>query len=176
MPTQVNIDMPFVAGPASAVLNDVAVYGDTSGKVIKDGAQTIAQIIAAATGAVITVPTFDAAIYTGSGTLVWTVAAGDVNNFRYSKNGKIWTLWLSLTTTTISGTGNNLKVTLPEGAVCARTQSFPVLLSLAGTLVAGICASTLGAAFIAFLKLDFSNFAPGTDNQGVECQIMLEVQ
>ncbi len=37
-----------VAGPASATNNNIAVYDGTTGKIIKDGGQTIAQVIAAA--------------------------------------------------------------------------------------------------------------------------------
>jgi len=39
-----------VVGPASATDENVAVYDSTTGKLIKDGGQTIAQIIAAASG------------------------------------------------------------------------------------------------------------------------------
>jgi hypothetical protein len=42
---------PYVRGPASAVNNRIAVYDGITGKLIKDGGQTIAEVLAAAAAA-----------------------------------------------------------------------------------------------------------------------------
>lgn len=58
MPVNGSIDLPItgggggsgdVVGPSSAVDEDIAVFDGTTGKLIKDGGMTIAQVIAAAT-------------------------------------------------------------------------------------------------------------------------------
>lgn len=43
MPTQVNSDYPFMSGPASSVLNDIAIFSDTTGKLLKDNAAVVAR-------------------------------------------------------------------------------------------------------------------------------------
>lgn len=52
------IGVPDVQGPDSALVNDVAVFADTTGKVIKDGGQTIAQIVASAVAAALAAASF----------------------------------------------------------------------------------------------------------------------
>lgn len=56
-----------VIGPASAVVNRVAIFNDTTGKLLADGGQTIAAIIAAGGAAAVT---------TGSWTPAWTSSGG----------------------------------------------------------------------------------------------------
>lgn len=43
-----------VVGPSVAVNNNIAVFDSTTGKLIKDGGQTIAQLLAAAAAAAVT--------------------------------------------------------------------------------------------------------------------------
>jgi len=57
--------------------------------------------------------------FTGSGTIVWTVDVGDQVVFKYKLSGRTLHIILSLQTTTVSGTGTELRITLPLGLTAA---------------------------------------------------------
>lgn len=61
--------------------------------------------------------------FSGSGGLVWTVDAGDVNGFDFGKAGHLLHVEFDLITTTVGGTlvGTFLQVTIPGGYLPSRT-------------------------------------------------------
>jgi hypothetical protein len=63
-----------------------------------------------------TTPAFNAANYTGSGSMTWTLTSGDVALNKYVVIGKTVHWHLVLTTTTVGGTpATGLRVALPAG-------------------------------------------------------------
>jgi hypothetical protein len=63
---------------------------------------------------------FDAGDFTASGSMTWTVAAGDVAYFRYSIIGKLMTVFLRVNTSTVGGTPSTaLSVKIPGGKTAA---------------------------------------------------------
>jgi len=63
-----------------------------------------------------TTPAFNAANYTGSGSMTWTLTSGDVQLNKYVVIGKTVHWHLVLTTTTVGGTpSTGLRVALPAG-------------------------------------------------------------
>ena len=67
-------------------------------------------------GASWTTPTFNAAHYTASGSMTWTVASGDVVVHKYVVIGKTVHWHLVITATTVGGTASTgLRVALPAG-------------------------------------------------------------
>lgn len=67
------------------------------------------QLLSHEQGALIS-PAFDAAQYTGSGTITWTVIAGNVTTLAYRLSGVVLTVWVYIDGTTISGSGVALKI------------------------------------------------------------------
>jgi len=70
-----------------------------------------------------TTPTFDAGNFTGSESMTWTVAAGNVHTYAYIITGKImivsWRLW----GTTVGGIASTLlKILIPGGKTATKTM------------------------------------------------------
>lgn len=67
---------------------------------------------------------FNAANFTGSGSMTWTVDSGDQAQFAYTIVGHTMTLNVALNTTTVGGTLSNvLKIKIPDGFTAATTAA-----------------------------------------------------
>ena len=91
--------------------------------------------------------TFSAGDYTGSGTITWTVASGDVLTHSYQLFGKsmLWTVYVD--TSSVSGTGQQLRVTRPGGYTAAKRNQTIVRIGDNGTFQAGHWVQIEGEAF-----------------------------
>jgi hypothetical protein len=123
---------------------------------------------------------FNAANFSATGALVWTVGSAGVDTFRYSIQGKLMTIWLSIAqgvNSVLTGTvaGNNLLVTIPEGRVPAFKASFNVIGVPSGLPIEGVVASfTVGTPTFTILRYAL-NWVLG--NTGITvCGVTFEVQ
>jgi len=112
--------------------------------------------------------TFDAADYTGNGSMTWTVASGDVVVDLYQQIGKQLTVWFTANTTTVGGTLNTtLRKKIP-GAFSAASglwqAPFFVFFDNNASKSVRVSINTADdATLIRFATLDGSNFAAATD-------------
>lgn len=71
-------------------------------------------------------PAFNAADFTGSGTMTWTVAAGDALSFKYLLRGRTLALSVALYTTSIGGAlSGGLRIAVPAGLSVAISSFCP---------------------------------------------------
>lgn len=104
---------------------------------------------------------FNAGNFSGGGSMVWTVEAGDILQNRYQLIGKtlLWSVYLF--TTSISGTpGPQLRINLPiVGAVAATTRFLmPVAYIGDGGVNGSGYVETVGGTYIAISKINLANF------------------
>jgi hypothetical protein len=117
---------------------------------------------------------FDAGNFTGSGTIVWTVAAGDQAYFKYRKRGKTLLVSFGFDTTTVAGAGNTLQVPIPGGFTAAAAMDTCVRNIDAGTAGIGYAFVTAGGTTIGFRKADGANWGAGVDTTYVRGQMLIE--
>lgn len=127
--------------------------------------------------------TFNAAHFTGNGSMTWTVAEGDVTTFAYTRMGKRLEVAFTIRTATVGGTPNTtLQMAIPgvdaNGAalVAARTVTVPALTVDNGTRAIGVASVTAGASVIGVQLVGGGNWAAATNTTGVEGVIAFEVQ
>jgi len=66
-------------------------------------------------------PAFNAANFTGNGSMTWTVGSGDVQTYAYIINGKTMTVNFIINETTVGGTPNNtLQIAIPASKVATK--------------------------------------------------------
>jgi hypothetical protein len=121
-------------------------------------------------------PTFSAGAFTGTGSMTWTVDAGDVTTFAYRISGRTMILAFYLLTTTVGGTPSDpLLITIPRGATAAKTILTQGLrVSDNGTLRTGYVSSTAAGTTIA-LGIS-ANWAASTNNTAVFGSLEFELQ
>lgn len=124
-----------------------------------------------------TTPSFNAGDFTGSGTISWTVAAGDVNNFAYTLIGKTMIVQFTIITTTVSGTGVELRIAIPGGFTGAKLVNTPIRVSDNGTFGIGYArVAASGTVIGCFLDATgATNWAAATDATEVRGEIIFEV-
>ena len=100
--------------------------------------------------------TFNAADFTGNGTMTWTVAAGDVTTFRYAIQGKVMTVWLRLVSSTVGGVADSrLRVKIPASRTASHEIVANFLAAPGGLTTEGIIAfiqPSVDATLIQFLR------------------------
>ena len=65
---------------------------------------------------------FSAGEFTASGSMTWTVDSGDVATFKYQINGRVMTVWLTISTSTTGGTADTtLSLVIPYSKTAAAT-------------------------------------------------------
>jgi hypothetical protein len=124
-----------------------------------------------------TAVSFSAGDFTGSGSMTWTVEAGDVTAFRYLKIGK--TLWVSfyIVTTTIAGTPSTaLQIKIPGSYAAATAMLVPVLLTDNGTRATGYASVVADATVITVSRTDQANYGASTNQTNVYGQIAFEIK
>lgn len=119
-------------------------------------------------GTVVNVP-YNAGDYTGSGSLVWTVASGDVTDFSYCfLNDKYVNLNIRVEGTDISGTGTTLTIALPAAITPLKGAAGPCLIADNGSLsVLGFYSIAAGVPEISFLLSTVANFAASSGGTAV---------
>ncbi len=123
-----------------------------------------------------TTPAFDAAFFTASGSMTWTVEAGDVTTYAYAIIGKIMTVAFTLYTTTVGGTPSaTLYIKVPASKTVTKAMTNPV--SLLDNMVRSIGIATVaaGGQQIAITRTDVANWTASTNQTYVLGQITFEI-
>ena len=116
--------------------------------------------------------------YTGSGSLVWTVAAGDVTTYAYVIRGRTMTVSFHIVTSTTTGTASNiLMVKIPLAKQAAKVmQGHARIIDDGGAAVLGYCQVDVSGTVIQVFKADQSNYsAAATDTTEISGQITFEI-
>lgn len=94
--------------------------------------------------------TFDAANFTGSGAMTWTVGSADVTTLQRRIDGDRMTLSFYLLNTSVGGVlASALRIAIPDGHTAARTELFPIVVNDAGAgNEDGFAQVTAGQAFV----------------------------
>ncbi len=123
-----------------------------------------------------TTPAFNAANFTASGSMTWTVAEADVSTFAYIIMGKIMTILFDILTSSVGGEANTaLLITIPGGVTPTKRVTNAVYISDNGTKSIGRCVIAASGSVITIYKADGSAFGAATDTTSVEGQITLEI-
>lgn len=118
---------------------------------------------------------FNAADYTGSGTLVWTVQSGDITALAYTLVGKTMTVAFSIDTSSVIGTGMTLIIPIPGGFTSARTVE--VAIHILDNLVrtTGYAFVSAGTTTISFRRTNEANFAASADGTYIRGEIAFPI-
>lgn len=121
-----------------------------------------------------TTPAFSSGDFTGSGSMTWTVGAGNVTTFQYRIVGKTMTVIFSILGTTVAGTpSTTLRIKVPASASCPKTTVAYALVNDNGTSTAGYCQAN--GTLIAIGHLPASNFLASSGATEVYGQITFEI-
>lgn len=122
-------------------------------------------------------PTFAAGDYTGSVSMTWTVASGDVIAQRYRIVGKSMTVSMILGNTTVGGTlDSRLKFKIPASKTVAVRSINPCHILDNGTRsIAYLEADPGDNTFVTVNRSDGANWAASTDNTYVRGTITFEI-
>ncbi len=178
------VDIPNLSGSSAAgnkIANGIAgprslVGGSGSMTVVYDVATTRWIVLAHSQGAAISV-TYAAGNFTASGSMTWTVDAGDQSVFQYHLNGNILTVFFAIVTSSIGGTpANSLLITIPAGHL-------PAFFSLnAGTYLTSTGVAEVGYTFVIgadshiyIQRLTNTAYAAVTNTQEVEGTVVFPV-
>ena len=120
---------------------------------------------------------FDAAHYTGSGGMTWTVKAANAVTFKFLVLGTTMFVMGVWNTTTVAGTlGTTLKVKIPGGYVVAATARDTNQATDSGTVVACQVRVDAGSTTIDILRQDGANWSAATNTTTVRVHTFFEVQ
>lgn len=120
------------------------------------------------------VPTFAAGDFTGSGSMTWTVASGDVGQDAYVVNGKEVTYYFRYFDTTVGGTvSTQLQRAIPSlltplNDICYGTC---VIIDSGGARTVGAVLVAGATLILAFQKIDLSNWTLSTNTTTIEGQL-----
>lgn len=118
---------------------------------------------------------FDAAAFTASGSMTWTVEAADVVTFALTRIGRTVIVSFEVTGTTLGGTASTeVRLALPSAVVPLRGMSNNVRLFDGGTGISGYAHVNPNGTYIRVTKLDASNLTLGTNVFGLQGQIAFE--
>lgn len=135
-------------------------------------------LIAHEQGAWITAP-FNAANFSASGSMTWTVEAGDITALAYRLSGRMLTLAVQLQTTTVGGTASNalgIAAAAYGGFVATKAVSNPMLLNdaVAGWGF-GYLNTGAGGTSLSCLRIPGNNWNVGSNLTYIHGQITFEV-
>jgi hypothetical protein len=101
--------------------------------------------------------------FTAAGAMTWTVALGDVLNYRYSLFGKMMTLmlWVAATATIGGVVNTSIRVQIPGGYVAKKDQSGFAFNFNNATFQGGAWQTAALFNLIDIFKLDASNYVAG---------------
>lgn len=131
---------------------------------VYDGTAARWRLVAHEQGSFITIA-YSAGNFTGSGTLVWDVAAGDQTTFSYYLEGRKITVLITLDNTTVSGTGVSLRMTTPFTFAQQSQTQMEYLDNGTRGIGRFICAAA--ASYIQANNNTVSNWAAATDATSV---------
>lgn len=111
--------------------------------------------------------------FTGSGTITWTVAAGDQTTLAYTRIGTSLIIAFEIVNTTVSGTGSELRIALPLSLTAAKAVLTACYIIDNGTRTTGWCGVGSGSSYISINRTDNANFAASTDATSVYGTIII---
>jgi hypothetical protein len=123
-----------------------------------------------------TTPAFSAGNFTGSDSMTWTVASGDVGTYAYQIIGKTMVLAINLNATTVGGTpAVALRVTIPASKTATKgiVSGLLILDNLVRSI--GIISIAAGQTYISFQKTDNAAWTASTDQTYVLGEITFEI-
>lgn len=123
-------------------------------------------------------PTFSAGNFTASGSMTWTVEAGDVIVYRYKMiSADTMVLQWFINTTTVGGTpSTGLRIAIPNSKVSSDSHSTTCRNFDSGTGVIGFVEVANGESYITiFRDAAVSNWTASTNNTYVRGQLILKV-
>lgn len=127
-----------------------------------------------------TTPAFSAGDFTASGSMTWTVAAGDVTTFAYLLLGKTMIVNFNIATTTVAAPLSSLlKIKIPASQIAAKTVIVPIYTvdNNAAPGSPGFATVTAAGTTIDCAKdTTQSNWSASTDLTYVRGSITFEVQ
>lgn len=120
---------------------------------------------------------FDAALYTASGAMTWTVESADQATLAYALLGKTLVVSLVLANTTVAGTpSTELRVAIPASLTAARAMAMPVRIRDNGTWTTGEASVSADGTVIAIVRTDGAAFSASSNATDVRGQIAFEVK
>ena len=123
-----------------------------------------------------TTPAFAAGDFTASGSMTWTVEAGDVLTYAYNIIGKIMHVMFLINTSTVAGTpSSDLRIKIPEAKTATKSITVPCYVSDNGTISIGFCTILATGTVMTVNKIDLGNFAAATNTTSVRGQITFEI-
>ena len=119
---------------------------------------------------------FDAGNFTASGSMTWTVEAGDVTTLAYRRLGRMIKVEFYLVTTTVGGTAAIfLRMAIPGGYVALRTAQTLITIIDNGTRATGEASVSASGTKIGFNRQDAANWSLSTNNTYVLGSFEFEV-
>lgn len=122
---------------------------------------------------------FSAGNFVGSGTVVWTVGSGDFSYLQFVQVGRWVDLNFTLDNTTVAGSGQYLKMLLPNSFACFNSTGSgyhnPFRYIDNGTLGIGMASVFAADTYLYLEKYDRTNWAASTNNTGVRGSIRFMV-
>ncbi len=123
---------------------------------------------------------FDAANYTASGSMTWTVAGGDVLTDAYCMNGKTMKVNAIVNTSTVGGSASTaLRIAIPESKVAKRDmQTICRVAQHSMAPAVAFCRVTAASTYIEVFAdiIGSNNWALGADQTYVNLQFEFEIQ
>jgi hypothetical protein len=123
-----------------------------------------------------TTPSFSAGNFTASGSMTWTVAAGDVGTYAYVLSGKMMTVSFSINTSTVGGSlSNTLQIAIPASKTATKSMSNPIRLLDNNVVTDAFCRVSASSTIIEIYRSDLGNYTASTDQTNVSGQITFEI-
>lgn len=112
-----------------------------------------------------------------SGSIVWTVDnPGDILAFKYTILGKTMMVIFHLATTSVSGAGDTLKITIPAAKVASKEFIANYEYIDSGAWSAGRATVAAGGSTINLTKRSVSNWTAAVNTTSVRGRIVFETQ
>ena len=127
-------------------------------------------------GAMIAIP-YASGNFTGSGTITWTVDAGDQSSLSFEIINNCILIAAVILTTSISGVGTDLRITLPNGYTCAfQIVGIARVNDNGAGFVAGIVyATTAGNTTLNFETIAGTNWAAAVNTTGLQASLLFPI-
>lgn len=121
--------------------------------------------------------TFAAGNFTGSGSMTWTVASGDVVSHKYVEIGKTMIVTLVVNTTTVGGTpSSELRLVIPNSRTAAGTTYGSFSGKNNGSAMTGTWGVTSGNTYISFfVDASATNWTASTDLTSIFATVVVEI-
>lgn len=120
---------------------------------------------------------YSAGNFTGSGTITWSVDSADIQTYSYVIRGAQMLLTFYADTTTVSGTGTQLRVAIPGGYTTVHRVQTVIRIIDNGTSRAGLFVQIESEPYVRLEcdLTDTTNWAAATDNTYVRFSELIQI-